>query len=155
MKIYVANLAKYNEGRLVGNWLTLPMDPDDLQKEINLILGTDEEYAVHDYEAPFPISEYSNPFHLNQIAELDEYALDRFAHLVNEGYDWDYAFDHYDDVVFYEGMDIRKVANDMLDDGCFGSIPDNIMCLIDVDRVVDLLVVDGYVETDKGTFYYQ
>ncbi|MED1885462.1 hypothetical protein EDM54_17230 [Brevibacillus borstelensis] len=25
VKIYVANLAKYNEGILVGEWLTLPM----------------------------------------------------------------------------------------------------------------------------------
>jgi hypothetical protein len=155
MNIYVANLAKYNEGHLVGKWLALPMDADNMQKEIKLILGTDEEYAIHDYEAPFPISEYSNPFHLNQIAELDESALDRFTYLVNEGYDWDYAFDHYDDVIFYEGMDIKTVANDMLDDGCFGCIPDSIMNLIDVDRVVDLLVVDGYVETDKGTFHYQ
>ena len=153
MKIYVANLAKYVEGHLVGSWLNLPMDPDDLQKEINNILGSDEEHAIHDYEATFRINEYSNIFHLNQIAELDEPDLDRFAHMVNEGYDWDYAFDHYDDVTYYKGMDIKTVAGEMLTDGFFGEIPESVMDLIDVDRVVGLLEADGYVETDKGTFY--
>ena len=30
MKIYVANTAKDNEGRLGGNWIELSLDPEDL-----------------------------------------------------------------------------------------------------------------------------
>lgn len=30
MKIYVANLAKYNEGELVGEWFDLPVDKDEV-----------------------------------------------------------------------------------------------------------------------------
>lgn len=154
MKIYVANLAKYNNGRLIGKWISLPIDSNDLQDEINSILGTDEEFAIHDYEAPFRIKEYSNPFHVNQIAELDESALDRFAYLVDQGYGWSYALDHYQDVTFFQGSDLKSVAEELLEEGCFGEIADSVMPLIDIDRVIYMLDVDGYVETDKGTFYY-
>lgn len=154
MRIYVANLAKYNDGRLVGRWIDLPIDPSDLQDEINSILGNDEEYAIHDYEAPFRVEEYSNPFRINQIAELDDVALERFTYLVDQGYEWDYALDHYEDVTFYQGASLRDVADEMLDEGCFGEIPESVRVLIDVDRVVDQLDNNGYQETDKGTFYY-
>ena len=154
MRIYVANLAKYNEGRLVGKRIELPIDPTDLQDEINSVLGTDEEFAIHDYEAPFSIEEYSDLHQLNQIAEIDESGLDRFTYLVGEGYDWDYALEHYADVTFYQGADLRAVAEEMLDEGCFGEISETIRVFIDIDQVAHALGIDGYVETDKGTFHY-
>ena len=154
MRIYVANLAKYNQGMLVGKWIELPIDPDDLKAGIQSVLGTDEEFAIHDYESPFLVEEYSNPYQLNEIAELDEADLDRFSHLVNEGYDWAYALEHYEDVTFYNGMDLRAVAEEQIDDGIFGEIPENIIPLIDMDRVANVLNNTGYVESEKGTFYY-
>lgn len=69
IKIYVANLAKYNEGILKGEWLQLPMDSDELQEAISNVLGTDEEYAIHDYDAPFEVSEYEDIFALNELAQ--------------------------------------------------------------------------------------
>lgn len=70
IKIYMTNLAKYNEGQLIGQWIDLPIDSDDLEEQINEILGDDEEYFISDYEAPFKISEYSNPFQINEQAGL-------------------------------------------------------------------------------------
>jgi len=67
IKIYVANLAKYVEGSLVGAWIDLPCD--DLEEQIQKILGTDEEWAIHDYEAPFHIDEYDNVYKLNESVE--------------------------------------------------------------------------------------
>ena len=32
LKIYIANLGKYNEGELVGEWLTLPTTDEELQE---------------------------------------------------------------------------------------------------------------------------
>ena len=69
IRIYVANLAAYNEGRLVGDWLTLPMDEEELTEAIKKILGKDEEWAIHDYEAPFSIHEYDSPYELNKLLE--------------------------------------------------------------------------------------
>ncbi len=48
--MYIANLAKYNEGKLVGRWVTLPMERHELEQCIRDVLGDDEEYAIHDYE---------------------------------------------------------------------------------------------------------
>jgi len=69
MKIFITNLAKYNEGVLKGEWVCLPMRERKLQSRINNILGTDEELFITDYEAPFRIEEYDNISDLNEFAE--------------------------------------------------------------------------------------
>ena len=38
LKIYIANLGKYNEGELVGKWVELPCeDLDEVLKEIEVV----------------------------------------------------------------------------------------------------------------------
>lgn len=49
MRIYIANLGKYNEGELVGDWFTPPVDYDEMAERIGLN-DEYEEYAIHDYE---------------------------------------------------------------------------------------------------------
>lgn len=73
MRIYVANLAAYNAGYLVGEWIDLPLDEDELKSEIQKILdawndgyGPSEEWAIHDYELPFEIGEYTSPYKVNE-----------------------------------------------------------------------------------------
>ena len=69
IKIYIANLGKYNEGFLVGDWFTLPItDWAEVVEKIGLNEQY-EEWAIHDYEAPFKISEYDSIQRLNEIAE--------------------------------------------------------------------------------------
>lgn len=58
MRIYIANLGKYNEGELVGDWFTPPVDYDEMAERIGLN-DEYEEYAIHDYELPFEIDEYT------------------------------------------------------------------------------------------------
>ena len=75
------------------------------------MLDGDEECAIHDYEAPFSISEYENLDELNEVAELDEESdLPRLAYLVEQGYNLDFALEHYEDVIFYSGMNLEDVA---------------------------------------------
>jgi hypothetical protein len=69
MKIFITNLAKYNEGILKGEWVCLPNDEMKLQTKINNILGSDEEFFISDYEAPFIIGEFDNISELNEFAE--------------------------------------------------------------------------------------
>jgi len=69
MKIFITNLAKYNEGILKGEWISLPMDEMKLQTKINNILGGTEEFFISDYEAPFIIGEFNNISELNEFAE--------------------------------------------------------------------------------------
>lgn len=53
--IYVASLADYNAGRLIGRWIEANQPPDRLQKAIDDMLTESEEeiaedWAIHDYE---------------------------------------------------------------------------------------------------------
>ena len=69
MKIFITNLAKYNEGVLIGEWICLKMDEMKLRSKINNVLGRDEEFFISDYEAPIIIGEYDNISDLNEFAE--------------------------------------------------------------------------------------
>ena len=40
MRIYIANLGKYNEGELVGAWFTPPVDFEEVKERI----GLNDEY---------------------------------------------------------------------------------------------------------------
>ena len=78
INVYITNLAKYNAGELVGQWVSLPLPLDELEEIINEILGDDEEYFISDYECDFmTINEYSDIYKLNELAEriddLDEH----------------------------------------------------------------------------------
>lgn len=111
IKLYLANLGKYNEGILKGEWIELPLSETELEeamvnigvahydKEGNFVpyvIETDEkgyeyvyeEYAIHDYETDLniSISEYSNLDNLNTIAEnVEKYELDYVNALLDDG----------------------------------------------------------------------
>ena len=60
IKIYVASLEAYNQGRMVGDWLT-PSDYDDYDKFRWAIMDATEyadEVAVHDYDGIDMSNEY-------------------------------------------------------------------------------------------------
>ena len=60
IKIYVASLGAYNNGRMVGDWLT-PSDYSDFEKFNNAIQVATEyadEVAVHDYDGIDMSNEY-------------------------------------------------------------------------------------------------
>lgn len=71
MRVYIANLGKYNEGELVGAWFTPPVDYDEMAERIGLN-GNYEEYAIHDYELPFPVDEYTPIEVVNRLCAMIE-----------------------------------------------------------------------------------
>lgn len=86
LKVYVANLGKYNEGELVGEWLDLPASEKEIEtcmQNIRVAEGSDyEEYAIHDYECDISgveISEYAPLDELNELAERLESVDDEEA----------------------------------------------------------------------------
>ena len=78
IKVFVSNLAKYNDGELNGQWTTLPVD--DVNKDIldklelggNSHDGYNHDWFISDYEAPFKINEYDDLYALNELAEALE-----------------------------------------------------------------------------------
>ena len=84
MRIYIANLGKYNEGELVGAWFTPPVDFEEVKERIGLN-DEYEEYAIHDYELPFEIDEYTPIEEINRLCEmvedLPEYIQEETVHM--------------------------------------------------------------------------
>lgn len=75
--IYIANLGKYNEGELVGGWIALPVEEEELNEFLKEVVGINDEYeewAIHDYECKYlKIGEYSDIYELNEkIEEIEE-----------------------------------------------------------------------------------
>lgn len=71
MRVYVADLGKYNEGDLVGDWVELPVDDvDETLREIIYYDPQERDHALHDWEdIPFPINEYMSLHQVNEMAE--------------------------------------------------------------------------------------
>ncbi len=159
VRVYLTNLAKYNAGRLVGKWLDLPLTEDELSEAVKEVLGTDEEYFITDYEAGFKIGEYENLSELNRFAEelgkLSEYDQERVMYLINTiCLDKEEALRQCDDVTYYPDMTVEDVARELVEEGIFGEIADNIKCYFDYEALARDLAIDGYHETEKGTFWF-
>ena len=91
IKIFLTNLGRYNEGILVGEWVKLPVDEDELEavmKRIGIRNGY-EEYFITDYEssiANLEISEYTSVGEVNELArqmeELDEWDYEKLCAVI-------------------------------------------------------------------------
>lgn len=75
IKIYVADLTAYNNGKLHGVWIDATQELDDIQDQINEMLESSpeelaEEWAIHDYEGfgSYSVSEYEGIQSLHEIA---------------------------------------------------------------------------------------
>lgn len=113
-RVFITNLGKYNEGKLVGKWLDLPCD--DIEEELKTIGVSDkpdengiyyEEYFITDYEndIDMEIGEYDNLYKLNEYAkEIEELNDDEklcLKALIEYGEDLEFALEHIGDVATY------------------------------------------------------
>lgn len=85
-----------------------------------------------------------------KIAEWEE--GDKLAVIVAVGecgydFDWETSYPDDFDVDLYEGMSLRDLAEEFVDVGLFGDIPDRIACYLDVDAIASDLGCD-YAETE-------
>lgn len=72
-RIYIADLHAYNNGKLVGKWVELPCEEEELD-EVIAELSHDGMYdiAIHDSELPFDIDENDSPTRINEIIQYLE-----------------------------------------------------------------------------------
>ena len=106
MRIYIANLGKYNEGELVGAWFTPPVDFEEVKERIGLN-DEYEEYAIHDYELPFEIDEYTPIEEVNRLCEmvedLPEYIQEELSELQSYFGSIEELCEHEDDIICHSG----------------------------------------------------
>ena len=172
MKVYLTDLTAYVEGHLVGRWINLPLTPFELSQSLSEVLNEGEiisgsedheEVFITDYEAIISIDEYDDLYKLNELAELlesyTEPDLLKLKLLTHEGFNErevilkgidTYEVDIYDysnDTSFTDVYEL--LAIDMVDDGLFGTIPENLVNYIDYAAIGRDLSYD-YVEFEHG-----
>ncbi|MCM3623992.1 antirestriction protein ArdA [Brevibacillus borstelensis] len=148
VRLYVANLAKYNEEILIGEWVTLPMNQEELKERIQVILGADEEYAIHDYEAPFHIGEYDDLYAINEncaiLANYDSRVVVALSECLDNMDEVVGLLESGDYCVYFNVDNLCDVASDMIDEGYFGPIPSSLSSYIDYDKIASDLKIDGW-----------
>jgi len=158
MNIYITDLQAYNEGFLVGKWITLPLSEFELSQAISGILTQGEfecdsedheEVFITDYESELEIGEYDNISRLNKLAEVIQELTDddylKLKLLVHEGYSQrdviEKGLDSYDvDIYDYSSdtsfTDVYELlAYDMVEEGLFGIIPNSLQNYIDFSAI--------------------
>jgi antirestriction protein len=174
IKLYVANLGKYNEGLLAGEWFDL--SEGITLEEIRVAIGVAhydeegnfipyveendgkytymyEEWAIHDYEAPFSISEYANIEELIELAErldsMEEHEANAVCAIVNNGSanTYDEACDMVEngDVHFYfECKDMEDVAYNIVEEsGMLDNAPETLTRYFDYEAYGRDLDIEG------------
>jgi antirestriction protein len=170
MELYITDLAAYNSGHLIGRWIVLPMDSENLQAKINEILSTGaevcgdgghEEVFITDYECEFMrINEYDSIEKLNEIAEsvesLDENELKAIRFLMDNNLvnDFEEAIERYEDVIIHENVTMEDIAYDFINE-CYGvdSLPSIIANNIDYESIGRELEMDGRYFENGGDIY--
>jgi len=158
IKVYIVNLGKYTEGARNGEWFTLPVDLEDVKTKLGLV-GDYEEYTIHDFEAPFKISEFESLDNLNKIAVLFEEhagnsALKYCGEIMDEiGYTISDFFDSIDSVIVYEECHLwSDYARYIVYKGDLGDLTDKVKGYIDYTSLGrDLSFGTGVFQAGDGT----
>lgn len=173
LKLYIANLGKYNEGELVGGWISLPFTSDEWEelmdrikichdniKYCNSFGSPYEEIAIHDYETDINglrIGEYDDIDELNELAEtlenLDDYDREIVNAILGEGYDIAEAIEIKDDCIVYSNCNsMTDVAYEYVEmTGLLYDVPEYLRNYFDFEAYGRDMSFEGhFVFTDNG-----
>ena len=162
MQVYIANLGKYNEGELVGAWFTPPIDYEEMEERIGLN-GEYEEYAIHDYELPFEISEYTSISEINRLCELvmeleGSPILDELKEIQGMWFgSLEELLEHVEDIQCYSDCaSMEDIARYYVEEtGQLGEVPSNLQNYIDYQSLGRDMEIEGnYLVTSHGVFEY-
>ena len=154
MKIYLANLQAYNEGKLLGKWLDITKD--DLKKAVSDF--GDAEWAIHDTELPFKVGEHENLDDLQEVGKIwnsmSDYEQAAFCCLVDDGDTLKEALEEYQYRSVLVADSYEDLAYQFVEDGVFGEIPESISNYIDYETMGRDLYYDYQEYEYKNTTYF-
>lgn len=171
IKGYITNLGKYNEGKLIGEWITFPIDDEELNevfKRIGLnhynedmddVITGYEEYFFTDWDCDFDnnFGEYESIDKINELAEkLQEWDEDTFKAACEI---WNIKDLLEDDLTDYILMPDIKNDYDLgyywiEESGYYEYIPDDIRQYIDYEAFgKDIRINDDGGHTEYGYIY--
>jgi antirestriction protein len=162
MKIegFITNLGKYNEGELIGEWITFPIDEEELEEVLERI-GINEEYEEYfftDYENNiFDFGEYTSISYINEIAEaLEEIEEEEeIIEAILEELNTEEAIEvlkNRDFMLYYGCYDMEDVAIRYVEEtGLLYNVPDNIARYFDYEALGRDMDIEGhFIEYSEG-----
>lgn len=172
MTIYITDLGAYNQGYLIGEHISLPMDEDDLKSKIDEILSIGakacgdtehEEIFITSFECDFmEIGEYDDPYKLNEIAQKMERMNDHFKKITkfllsnNLVCNLNEAIEEAENVIIHENSTMEDIAYEFVNE-CYDldSLPSIISSNIDYKSIARDMEIEGrYFEMDGDIYEY-
>lgn len=168
LKVFITNLSEYNNGNLVGEWISLPTDSSFLNQQIRKVLSSDdsEEIFITDWEWEdkiiFEIGEYDNPQQLNaklfKIKGLSVYQQEAITFLISEGI---CTNDHLEDcinksydVVIHRNKTMADIAQERIKEMVgLAEVPSIITNHIDYNSMGEEIKQTEYFVEDNSTIY--
>lgn len=153
IKGFITNLGKYNEGELIGKWITFPIDDDELKKALEEIGINEryEEYFFTDFENNiFNFGEYTSISEINDIVEryndlCEENEEEIVVALCDYYNDIDDVENSIDNIYTYWNVDdMEDVAREYVEEtGYLQNVPDNIAQYFDYESFGRDMSFDG------------
>jgi antirestriction protein len=164
IRVYITNLAKYNEGILKGTWFTLPAELEELDEVISEVLGNNEEYFISDYESELKIEvpEYVNLHQLNEtLKELEKVPEDdrKVICLIAsyEGLELSEVIQEYHEGKYtvFNASNFEELGEYLAEEGLLGyEIPEHLKDYIDFSALgQDWLYSGNYIDLSDEGYY--
>ena len=162
INVYVANLEKYEDGNLVGDWVSLPIKKKDF-RDFLMTIGKPQRIGIHDYYENnsafngFKIEDYEGIQELNKVCKrmerIEPYKVDTFNALYEALGDFEETLDclESENYGFYEDKTMEEFAREYLEK--YFNIPPFLEKHIDYSGLADDMKAKGYYETSRGVIY--
>lgn len=157
-RVYIANLRAYNEGKAVGSWFSMPVNPDEVDSRLNLRNG-EVDMAIHDSELPFPVDEYMSLEELNKewacFEELPEEFQKDVKVLVEHYRDVEAILENVENIIFYDGIhESRDLAEFCIKEkGVLEEVPKEVRDYIDYESMGRDMEINGqFIWGKNGVF---
>lgn len=154
LKIFISNLKEYNNGKIIGEWVSLPCEglEEVLEKISNS--GKDELF-ISDYETDInglKVAEYEDILQLNEIAEeIEEMREDELialqAYLEQYANDMEQALDEVRQGnyrIYYNCDNMEDVAYQVVNDcGLLDGVPEEVKIYFDYEAYGRDMEING------------
>lgn len=163
LKIFISNLRKYNEGQIIGEWVSLPCQ--GLEEVLNEISNNgNDEVFISDYETDISglkIGEYEDILQLNEIAEgidnlSDDELLALQAYLEQYANDIEQALEEVRQGnyrIYYDCDNMKDVAHQIANEsGLLDGVPEEVKIYFDYEAYGRDLSIDGTFTQVNSTF---
>ena len=161
LKIFISNLKEYNNGKIIGEWVSLPHE--GLEEILDKISNNgNDELFISDYETDISnlkISEYDDILQLNEIAEeIDNLSDDEVIAL--QAY-----LEQYNDIeqaleevrqgnytIYYDCDDMSDVAYQVVNEsGLLDGVPETIKGYFDYEAYGRDIDIEGtFIQVDNN-----